>query len=198
MKDYALRRNGFAVHRVSTKQFYDRMKKNEIKKYHLIFVRDPKWHRYYDEHDILCKVRPMYYFGGWYQGRNPDNYRFQFPFAESQILTAHPGTRNNFLGYFPHNLLINEDPPKAKRGRVGLLYGKKPEYFDGREDLIQALLDEGFELHATCKGSKDRNCTFPVGVIQHGHLKPDEFSNLMRSFSFMLGFQRPPVSPLRK
>ena len=193
-KDYALRRNGFGVHRVSTKQYYDRMKKNEIRKYHLIFVRDPKWHRYYDEHDILCKVRPMYYFGGWYRGKNPQNYRFQFPFAENQILTAHPGTRNTFLGYFPHNLLNEVNLSNASRGRVGLLYGKKAEYFDGREHLIQKLLDEGFELHTTCSNSMHKNCSFPNNVIRHGHLNPQDFSKLMGSFSFMLGFQRPLVS----
>jgi len=34
-----------------------------LKKYHRIFVRDPKWHRFYDRREILCKVRPMYFYG---------------------------------------------------------------------------------------------------------------------------------------
>ena len=78
--DYALRKNGFSVYRVSTDHYYERMTSEEILAYHLIFVRDPKWHRLYHQKEIMCKVRPMYYHGDWYYGKKNDhNYRFQVP-----------------------------------------------------------------------------------------------------------------------
>jgi len=102
------------------------MASDEIGQYYRIFVRDPRWHSSYDHLDILCKVRPMYYFGEWYKGRSKGNYRFNWSFDEKQIVVAHPGDRNTFLDYFPHNILSDDLmlPTAADRGRVGLLYGK--------------------------------------------------------------------------
>ena len=190
--DYALRQNGFTVERVSTKHYYEEMTEGEILAYHRIFVRDPKWHHLYHQKEIMCKVRPMYYYGDWFYGKNEQNYRFQVPFAEKQILSAHIDARNTFMGYFPHNLL-NEDPrlPNKERKKVGLLYGKKPEYFEGHEDVINALIDSGFELHSTCNNP---DCPLPKGVIRHGTMPPDTYASLMKQFSFMLGFQKPEVS----
>jgi len=193
--DYALRQIGFSVDRVSTTHYYERMSPEEIRQYHRIFVRDPREHRYYNMHDILCKVRPMYFYGDWYYKKNDRNYRFRLPFAEKQILSAHPDDHNTFMGYFPHNILSDEDIPKADRGKKGLLYGKKPEYFEGYESVIQALLSDGFELHSTCKDSTAKNCSFPPEVIRHNDLNPDEFAQLMKEFSFILGFKKPEGSP---
>jgi hypothetical protein len=193
--DYALQRNGFEIDRVSTNQYYERMDVEEIMQYHRIFVRDPKFHRFYNISSIACKVRPMYFFGDWFYGKNDRNYRFQVPFAEKQILSAHPDDHNTFLGYFPHNLLSYDGIPKAERGKVGLLYGKRPEYFEGYDDVILALLSEGFELHTTCKDTLEKHCPFPVEVIRHENLNPDEFAQLMKKFSFMLGFKNPVGSP---
>jgi len=192
--DYALRRNGFIVDRVSHNHYYERMLKQDILKYHRIFVRDPRWHRFYDDHGILCKVRPMYFFGGWIFGTDKYNYRFQAPFAENQVLSANREERNTFMGYFPHNLLLGEDPPKAERDKVGFLLGKKPEYFEGYESIISALLDAGFELHSTCTDSSDKACPLPSKVVRHGSMSPNDYAELMKRFSFMLGFVAPIVS----
>jgi len=189
--DYALRQNGFKVHRVSTNHYYERMTSDEILAYHLIFVRDPKWHHLYHQKEIMCKVRPMYYYGDWFYGKNDHNYRFQVPFAEKQVLSAHMDDRNTFMGYFPHNLLSDSRLPKKERKKVGLLYGKKPEYFDGHESVIKALIDAGFELHSTCH---DPDCSLPDGVVRHGTMKPDIYAGLMKQFSFMLGLGQPEVS----
>lgn len=195
--DYALRENGFIVDRVSTKSYYERMQKKEIKKYHLVFVRDPKWHRFYDDYDLFRKVRPMHFFGGWYFKRNDHNYRYQVRFHPKQILSAYPDERdrNTFMGYFAHNLIdekMTQSAP-AVRKRIGLLYGKNPEYFEGYEAVIQALLDAGFELHTTCQDSHAKLCKFPREVVRHGSMPPEDFAALMNNFSFMLGFRKPPV-----
>lgn len=160
---------------------------------HRIFVRDPRWHRFYERREIFCKVRPMYFYGDWFFGKNNDNYRFKVPFDEKQVLSAYIDDRNAFMGYFPHNVLNQTELPNPERERKGLLYGKKPGYFEGYDDLIHALMNAGFELHSTCKDSPDKECPFPPGVIRHGAMKPDEYADLMTNFSFMLGFKKPEV-----
>lgn len=190
-----MRKLGFEVDRVSKNKYYDRMTIEDILQYHRIFVRDPKQHRYYNISSVLCKVRPMYFFGDWFYKKNDHNYRFQFPFAEKQILSANPDGRNTYLGYFPHNILSDDKVSKMERGKVGLLYGKKPEYFDGYEDLILALLSQGYELHTTCKDTTKKKCHIPTEVIRHDNLNPDDYAKLMTKFSFMLGFTEPVGSP---
>ena len=196
--DHALRKNGFQVYRVSTRQFYEDMGADILSNFHRIFFRDPKWHKDFNKHDILCKARPMYYFGEWYRGKNDRHDYFNTAFDQKQVLVAHPETYNTFMGYFPHNILTDdpENVPKAKRGRVGLLYGKKPEYFVEHVDVIQSLIDAGFELHSTCKDTEEMKCPFPPEVIQHKNVGPAEYANLMKKFSFMLGFIHPEVSDL--
>jgi hypothetical protein len=219
--DYALRRNEFEVHRVSTRHFFERMRPSEMRSYHRIFLRDPKWHPYFRHHDILCRIRPMYYFGEWYQNKVNITW-FQWPFdrkvseaffarpsdnfifnsfiqllIHQQILVAHPEAFNTFMGYFPHNLIVDKTIPKAERGRVGLLYGKKPEYFVPHQALIQRLVNEGFELHSTCTDtSETMKCPFPKEVIQHQNIGPTEYASLLNNFSFMLGFQKVSVKRL--
>jgi hypothetical protein len=195
--DYALRANGFQVDRVSTKEYYSRMKADEIMKYHRIFVRDPKQHRYYSLSKIFCRVRPMYFFGDWSYKKNDYNYRFQVPFDEKQVLSANPDSRNTFAGYFPHNLLLSDEEviTSTERGKVALLYGKKPEYFVNHMDLVAKLLSANFELHSTCKDTPQKNCSLPEEVIRHENLNPKEFAKLMRKFSLMIGFGLPLGSP---
>lgn len=200
--DFAIRQNGFRVHRVSTRHYYEVMSIHQIKEYHLIFVRDPKEHRFYNDTQLFSKVRPMYFFGGWKFQKNSHNYRFQVPFPEHHIVTAYPDeeSNNTFLGYFPHNILESKkiesiNDSTAKRGKVGLLLGKSPEYFIGYDDLIQSLLNEGWELHSTCQDASHMPCPIPDGVIRHGSMKPEAFSRFMSSFSMMLGLQKPEGSP---
>jgi len=196
--DYALRQLGFVVDRVSHSYYYEQMTFDEINKYYRIFLRDPKWHkRFYHQHDVLCKVRPMYYFGDWYQGKNTHNEKYKWPFDTKQILTAHPEEYNTFLGYFPHNLLLQattNSSSSSSRGKIGLLYGKKAEYFEPHKNAISALLKAGFELHTTCKDEINNSCSFPPEVIRHENIGPHEYAVLMQKFSFMLGFGKPLVS----
>lgn len=198
--DFALRQNKFHVDRVSTNHYYTVMSADDIKKYHLIFVRDPKEHRFYNDTQLFSKVRPMYFFGGWKYEKNLHNYRFRVPFEEKQIVSAYPDvdTNNTFLGYFPHNILAStgsSDVPEKWRRRVGFLLGKRPEYFIRYKHVIQSLLDKGWELHTTCKDTLNLSCPFPSSVIRHGSMSPNDFANLMKSFSMMLGFQKPVGSP---
>lgn len=190
--DLALQSMNFEVHRVSTKEYYERMSKEDLAPYHRIFVRDPKFHHLYeDNHDILCRVRPLFFFGEWEHQKNDFNYRYEFPFHEKQIVTAHKDDVNSFLGYFPHNLL--EDSKVQNKKKSGLLYGKKAEYFQGFEEIFQRLLDAGFKLHSTCQDTEDQQCPFPEGVIKHGPMKPEAFARLMTEFSFVIGFRKPEV-----
>lgn len=190
--DLALQSMNFEVHRVSTKEYYERMSKEDLAPYHRIFVRDPKFHRLYeDNHDILCRVRPLFFYGEWEHQKNDFNYRYEFPFHEKQIVTAHKDDVNSFLGYFPHNLL--EDSKVQNKKKSGLLYGKKAEYFQGFEEVFQRLLDAGFELHSTCQDTEDQQCPFPEGVLKHGPMKPEAFAHLMTEFSFVIGFRKPEV-----
>ncbi len=194
--EYALRKLGFGVDRVSTKQYYDRMTVDEMMQYYRIFVRDPKPHHHYNISSFFCKVRPMYFFGDWSYKKKENNYRYDVPFSEKQILSANPDNHNTFMGYFPHNLLFSDsNTPHLERGKVGLLYGKKPEYFEGYYDIMQGLLSNGFELHATCKDTIEKNCNLPGDVIRHENLNPNDFAKLMSNFSFMLGFKEPVGSP---
>lgn len=190
--DLALQSMNFEVHRVSTKEYYERMSKEDLAPYHRIFVRDPKFHHLYeDNHDILCRVRPLFFYGEWEHQKNDFNYRYEFPFHEKQIVTAHKDDVNSFLGYFPHNLL--EDSKVQNKKKSGLLYGKKAEYFQGFEEVFQRLLDAGFELHSTCQDTEDQQCPFPEGVLKHGPMKPEAFAHLMTEFSFVIGFRKPEV-----
>lgn len=137
----------------------------------------------------------MYYFGEWYRGRNKQNMKFNWFFDEKQIVVAHPEDHNTFLGYFPHNILSDHRLPTlpAERGRVGLLYGKKPEYFEPYTILIEALIKAGFTLHTTCKDEVKKQCPFPTEVVRHTNIGPSQYASLMQQFSFMLGFIHPLV-----
>ena len=90
------------------------------------------------------------------------------------------------MGYFPHNLL-NANMPKAERGRVGLLYCKKPEYFAPYQLLIQQRISEGLELHSTFTDKASMKCPFPSEFIQHQNIGPYEYAKLLGTVAFMLG-----------
>lgn len=192
--DYALQQHGFEVDFVSQRRYNHIMTREEIASYYRIFLRSPRWHRFYNHFDILCKVRPMYFYGGFSFDlkRGYENPVFRSKFAETQVLSANAEDKNTFMGYFPHNILL-ENPTRPERKKVGLLYGKKPEYFEGKENVIKALLDNGFELHSTCKDSSQKVCPFPPEVIRHGFMTPGGYASLMKQYSFMLGFNMPKV-----
>jgi hypothetical protein len=190
--DYALRMNGFQVDFVNADHF-EKMTPSEMSSYHRIFFdiyrhfKIFKWHPQYTHHDVLCRVRPMFFWGRWLPPNPYNNQSNYGPYDSKQMLVPYPEEWNTFMGFFPHNFL-NVTTLKAERGRTGFLLGKKPEYFAPYHALIQRLVSEGFELHSTCSDKDFTKCPFPSEVVQHTRIKPAEFGELMSKFSFMLGF----------
>ena len=121
--------------------------------------------------------------------------------APSHILTPFPLTNGNaFLGYaMPPRWLpraATDSEVAAARaaswGGVvparlpvkkaqGVLWGKKMEYFAGRESLIAALAAIA-PLHTTAPGMEH-----VPGVVSHGHLDRDAWHALLAESKFMLG-----------
>jgi hypothetical protein len=181
--DYALRRNGFQVVGKIDMGTFQQMTDLEMRSYYRFFFNGPAtWHPHFRYRDILCRARPMDFFGRWQQ-KGPEG-----RYDPKQIVTPYDGGFLTYMGYFPHNLL-NTTTSKAERGRVGFLLGKHAKYFVPHQAVIQRLISEGFSLHATCRDHDSIKCPFPAEVTNHQYISPSEYAKLMSSFSFMLGFQ---------
>lgn len=121
----------------------------------------------------------------------------------SHILTPFPVDQagNGFLGYaMPQRWLPRDATPdvveRAKelswggvvpkplpaKKRQGVLWGKKPEYFAGKEGLIAAIAALA-PLHSTAVGLSG-----VPGVVTHGHLDRDDWHTLLAESKFLIGF----------
>ena len=122
-------------------------------------------------------------------------------FHPKQVLTVFNWQKNNtFLGMFPHFVVMDQkeekEPPRAERGRVGLVLGKEGSYFDDDAILvIQALARNNFTIHTTCLNGNCSRVRAIEGVINHRHLNPMGYDNLMKKASFLLGIGNPIISP---
>jgi Glycosyltransferase family 18 len=213
--DYALRQNGFSVHRLSAKSLLrngDLVK--VFSKYHrLIANGSHPWKRLNVSSSAtsgttngtlewstgMCKLRSFAWWGN-VETKREDIIglaglatRHDLPFDPKQWLKPYPTADffNTFLGFFPHSVLLQKTPPSAFRGKVGMLLGKVPTGFNQIGPVVDALLLDGFELHSTCP-----DCTMlPSQVIRHEKVGPGEYIELLKSCAFLLGTGYPYDSP---
>jgi hypothetical protein len=120
-----------------------------------------------------------------------------FKLDTRHILTPYPTNAfNTFLGYAMDQRWVDRKstavtvpvgpgriPPQVqpRRKRQGVVWGKKPSYFAGKEDLLRKLA-ETIELHTTCV----EPLNIP-NIVNHGHLTRDEWHKLLAESRFMLG-----------
>ena len=118
------------------------------------------------------------------------------------ILTPFPvaGAGNSFLGYAQSARWLPRGASEAEvaaaaggawggviprrlpaKLRQGVLWGKKPEYFAGREALIAAIAQLA-PLHATAVGLAGI-----AGVVTHGHLDREQWHELLAESKFLIG-----------
>jgi len=107
----------------------------------------------------------------------------------SKVLTAYPTSpENDFLGYFISSSFLFSTKPTKKN--QGVIWGKKAEYFQGRETLIKELA-ELCELHSTLS---TKAIDHP-NIVYHQHLTPDNWQHLLAESKFLLGLGDPLLGP---
>ena len=78
---------------------------------------------------------------------------------------------------------------------VVVIWGKDAKYYTQRVLRLLGLLAklDWVELHSTLQGPANK--VLPAGVQTHGHLKPEEWQDLLRSSTHMLGLGDPLLGP---
>lgn len=155
---------------------------------------------------LIGRERNVYIlsFFGW----TPSSHGFKIP--ESNVLTAYPNTPGgefSFLGFIIDPVTssaslsmgsVINNKKKKKNKRTGVIWGKKPAYFEGREEMLDKLSrDETLgldELHFIGVESGNR----PAGgksAVYHGHLDRSQWQSLLLESSFLLGLGNPLLGP---
>ncbi len=120
----------------------------------------------------------------------------------SRFLTAYPypTLKNTFLGFvssMPSAAAPGElpTPPPGGRpgGRLGVVWGKRRSYFDGREPLLAALAAEFPELDLVAALAEGEPAV--PGVRDLGPLPPPAWRALLRAAAFLLGLGHPLAGP---
>lgn len=214
--DYAIRQNGFRVDEVSWEHFESMPVDALENKYHRIVltctVNDwsekctlfnekeklEKLGMKLRQSNVRHKIGALYW---WDHDENetPGFFGEDF-FHPKQVLAPFDWqSTNTFLGMFPHCFRLDReegDLPSAKRGRVGLVLGKRGEFFDDDAiRVIQALVQKNFTIHTTCLHGDCHRVRLIEGTIIHRKLDPEGYANLMRQASFLLGIGNPIISP---
>ena len=123
-----------------------------------------------------------------------DKRRFIYPFKDPQLVYPQEATS---IPFFVHGEALLPTPTEAEapRERRGFLLSKDCV---NNPEVVLALLEAGFELHTTCTAGK---LDYPIPdtlshqIVHHGIMKPGEFSMVLRSMAFVLGFGTPTDSP---
>lgn len=114
------------------------------------------------------------------------------------ILTPFPTVDSNtFLGYAMHPQWVPAGvaAPEgarnlpAKKKRQGVIWGKKPEYFAGKENVLRAVAAV-VPLHTTTVA-----LGHIPGIVTHGHLSKQEWSMLLAESRFLIGLGDPLSGP---
>ena len=107
----------------------------------------------------------------------------------ARLLTAFPTfPGNTFLGY----AMPDPEPPTVKK-RQGVLWGKSPDHFRGREAAILAVAKVA-TLHSTLPRPPSpalRN----ADIVWRGHLDAGSWRSLLRESKFLLGLGDPLLGP---
>jgi hypothetical protein len=136
-------------------------------------------------------------FFGW----KPSTFGFSIP--ESNVLTAYPNTPGgafSFLGFIinPINDIEIKTKTLNKTKRSGVIWGKKPAYFEGREEMLDALSrDESLkldELHFIGVENGKRPAS-GKSAVYHGHLDRTQWHLILLESSFLLGLGNPLLGP---
>jgi hypothetical protein len=152
---------------------------------------------------LLGREKSVYIlsFFGW----APSSYGYLIP--EANVLTAYPNTPGgafSFLGFIIEPLSLPSTSmelitnKKDKKKRSGVIWGKKPAYFEGREQMLDALLrDESLgldELHFIGVENGQRPAS-GKSAVYHGHLDRSQWQSLLSESSFLLGLGNPLLGP---
>lgn len=167
--DYALRENGFTVEWHSVTSICNNRGglATIAKNYHRIFANGiAPWEELQVSDTLswsnMCKCCSFHW---WENIKAPPSETV--PFDHRQFLKPYPTADfyNTYLGYFPHSVLLRTEYPSPARAKVGVLLGKTPGKFKAPafQRVIQALLDNGFELHTTCNDCS--NSVLPSTVV---------------------------------
>lgn len=201
--DYALRQNGFEVE--MTNQHLGRISEQELRQYHRIFLNGIE-EQYYqldvlrNNPDILCKLRPLHFFGNW-RPEPPKNNQ-TVVLNHRQILSPYQDVYNTFMGYFVHSLLYDDGNKEERqlatptpRPKKGLIVGKIQSLFNAQHyAIMEALIAEGYTLYSVCK-DLTHHCGMPPQVIVQRSMAPKDYAALMGEMAFLIGFGDPVVSP---
>jgi len=163
---------------------------DETARYHRVILDgspDEKLQELSETHPpgLLCRIRVMHFWGGW---------KAPAAFDARMVLTPWISKENAPVPIFPLSLQAGHHglhTPHNVSAHAGLLLGKACEYFQGGGlQLISALLNRSFVLHATTKCA-----AFPAEIITHTGLTPMPFAKLLGKMAFLVGFADPRVSP---
>lgn len=117
----------------------------------------------------------------------------------SNYLTMYPEAENTFLGFYVQRTPV--DVAKNRREAVGVIWGKRKEYFT--PEVVNALNKAlasfpQLVLHATVADKKGRKVTvngLSAAVKYHGIIQHTEFVELLRASRFVLGLGHPIYGP---
>lgn len=114
-----------------------------------------------------------------------------------RILTAFGSPWNTFLGYFISNDTESAVSEKAlQKKRQGVIWGKDPKHFIGREKMLRDLAqyDASLVLVSTATGSA-KAMRLPSNVHMRGHLSREQWRTLLAESAFLLGLGTPLLGP---
>eukprot|EP01062_Namystynia_karyoxenos_P046340 TRINITY_DN34681_c0_g1_i3.p1 TRINITY_DN34681_c0_g1~~TRINITY_DN34681_c0_g1_i3.p1 ORF type:complete len:471 (+),score=102.29 TRINITY_DN34681_c0_g1_i3:105-1517(+) len=147
----------------------------------------------------LCRLFAVHFWGrarvtGNFAGQRTSPRQFLSPYRDACDV-------NTFIGFHVR-------PPQPslppERGRVGLVWGKRGKYLSPHKRLLQALVDDGWEVHVTChrqgmlieNGHRIREyCDLPEGVHNHRNWPPRQWRQLLGNAAFLLGVGDPVLGP---
>jgi hypothetical protein len=113
-----------------------------------------------------------------------------------RILTAfpvYPG--NSYLGYYIDDTdSVLSIARKVKKKNQGVIWGKKPEYFKDRKDLLRDI-SSYVPLHSTATGGSALSSSSSSNIIFHGHSTPADWNALLAESKFMIGMGDPLAGP---
>lgn len=141
-----------------------------------------------------CKFRVLDAYGTQAMYNNPaysleHNYHSSYGHLGlnlQQFYTFYPHTPDNtFLG-FAVELPKLVSKTVEKKEKIGLLYGKDPNYFKKHKLYIHQLMG-WMEVHVTVANIT----TLPVGVINHGVLSAEDYRKLLARAKFFIGVGLP-------
>jgi Glycosyltransferase family 18 len=120
----------------------------------------------------------------------------------SNVLIPYPfNNENSFLGYFmdprwtsdPKNVTNTVALLPMKKPQ-GVIWGKKAEYFVGKELVLRSISDK-YELHTTLREGQVENLQHLSNIVYHGPLDRNSWHSLLAESSFLLGLGDPLIGP---